>query len=86
MQASAASFETRKRQVLDFLTKLVPQDEPLLQSIESLIFAELEIPNDDDISTEQEGVIRARREKFLADPESGIPWEAAYRKLKNKAR
>lgn len=85
MQASAASFETRKRQVLDFLTKLAPQDEPLLQSIESLIFAELENPNDDDISAEQESLIKLRREKFLADPESGIPWEAAYRKLKNKA-
>ena len=85
MQASAASFETRKRQVLDFLAKLAPQDEPLLQSIESLIFAELDIPNDDDISAEQENLVSVRRKKFLANIESGISWGVVYQKLKNKA-
>ena len=84
MQASAASFEVRKRQVLDFLAKLAPQDEPLLQSIENLIFVELEIPNGNDISAEQEGIIRKRREKFLSAPENGILWETAYQKLKSK--
>lgn len=84
MQASAASFEARKRQVLDFLVNLAPQDEQLLQSIEHLIFAELEIPDEKDISAEQEKFINGRRKKFLVNPEVGIPWEVAYQKLKNK--
>jgi hypothetical protein len=82
MTTSKHSFEERKRGVLEFLANLAPEDEPLLYSIENLIFADLEAPGES--NPEVLAVILERRKRLFENPKTGVPWEAVYPKLKNR--